>query len=51
MGSASGMDDDDKRAPIRDYETRTPKPDDPKTDSEIREDEHHDELEGDDEAA
>ena len=49
MGSASGM-DDDKRAPIREYEVE-PKPDDPKTDSEIREDENHDELEGDDGAA
>ena len=50
MGSASGM-DDDKQAPIRDYETSTPKPDEPKTESEIREDENHDELEGDDGAA
>jgi hypothetical protein len=49
MGSASGM-DDDKRAPIRGYEVE-PKPDDPKTDTEIQEGEHHDELEGDDEAA
>ncbi|MDA0171228.1 hypothetical protein OJ998_19155 [Solirubrobacter taibaiensis] len=42
--------DDDKQAPIRNYEVDS-KPDDPKTDSEIREDENHDELEGDDGAA
>ena len=44
-------DDDRKSAPIRDYGTRTPKPDDPKTDTERQEDEYHDELEGDDGAA
>ncbi|MBE2315442.1 hypothetical protein DVA67_005615 [Solirubrobacter sp. CPCC 204708] len=44
-------DKDDKPAPIRDYETRTPKPDEPKTDAEAREDSYHDELEGDDGAA
>lgn len=49
MGSASGM-DDDKQAPIRDYEIES-KPDDPKTETEIEEAEHHDELEGDDGAA
>ena len=49
MGRASGM-DDDKQAPIRDYEIER-KPDDPKTDTEIQEDDHHDELEGDDGAA
>ena len=49
MGSASGM-DDDKQAPIRDYEIDS-KPDDPKTDTEAEEPEHHDELEGDADAA
>ena len=45
----SALEDDDRKfAPIREYETRTPKPDDPKTDTEIQEDEYHDELEGDD---
>jgi|GEM_PF-6476214 hypothetical protein len=41
----------DKPAPIRDYEPRTPRPDEPKTDAEAREAEHHDELEGDADAA
>lgn len=45
------MDDDKPYTPIRDYETRTPKPDEPKTETEAEEAEHHDELEGDDEAA
>ena len=48
----SALEDDDRTsAPIRDYGTRTPKPDEPKTGAEIREDENHDELEGDDGAA
>ncbi len=45
------MDDEDEFAPIRDYDVRTPKPDEPKKEAEIREDEHHDELEGDADAA
>ena len=43
-------DDDRKSAPIRNYEVE-PKSDDPQTDTEIQEADHHDELEGDDGAA
>ena len=46
-----GDDKGSEFAGIRDYETKTPKPDEPKTDTESREDDYHDELEGDDGAA
>ena len=46
-----GDDKESDFAPIRDYETRTPKPDEPKTGTESQEEDHHDELEGDDGAA
>lgn len=43
--------DDDEFTPIRDYDTKTPKPDEPKTETEIEQAEDHDALEGDADAA